>query len=65
VVTLDFNKILVLVMVWKSGLKVPLQPLKVVGNEKIGGLGRSQILGYGSGPWQSRFIYFLNMQFLR
>jgi hypothetical protein len=38
--------------------------LKVVGNEKIGGSGKSQMLGYGSGPWRSRFIFCLNMQFL-
>ncbi len=39
-----------------------LRPLKVVGNEKIGRSGRSQMLGHGPGPWRSRFI--LNMQFL-
>jgi hypothetical protein len=38
-------------------------PLKVVGNEKNGGSGRSQMLGYGIGPWRSMFIYNLNMQF--
>ena len=38
--------------------------LKVVGNEKIGRSGRSQMLGYGPGPWRSRFIFNLNMQFL-
>jgi hypothetical protein len=37
--------------------------LKVVGNEKNGGSGRSQMLGYGVGPWRSMFIYNLNMQF--
>ncbi len=39
--------------------------LKVGGNEKNGGLGRSQMLDNGLGPWQSRFIFSLNMQFLR
>ncbi len=38
-------------------------PLKVVGNEKNWGSGRSQMLGYGVGPWRSMFIYNLNMQF--
>jgi hypothetical protein len=38
--------------------------LKVVGNEKIGGSGKCQMLGYGSGLWRSRFIFCLNMQFL-
>ena len=37
--------------------------LKVVGNEKNGGSGRSQMLEYGVGPWRSMFIYNLNMQF--
>ncbi len=35
--------------------------LKVVGNEKNGGSGKSQMLRYGAGPWM--FIYNLNMQF--
>ncbi len=38
--------------------------LKVGGNEKQGGSGRSQMLGNGLGPWRSRFIYNLNMQLL-
>ncbi len=38
--------------------------LKVVGNEKNGGSRRSQMLGNGLGPWRSRFIHSLNMQFL-
>ncbi len=38
--------------------------LKVVGNEKNGGSRRTQMLGNGIGPWRSRFIYNLNMQFL-
>ena len=37
--------------------------LKVVGNEKIGGSGKCQMLGYGSGLWRSKFIFCLNMQF--
>ncbi len=39
--------------------------LKVGGNEKNGGSGRSQMLDNGLGPWRSRFIFKLNMQFLR
>jgi hypothetical protein len=39
-------------------------PLKVGGNEKNGGSGRSQMLDNGLGPWRSRFIFNLNMQFL-
>ena len=38
--------------------------LKVGGNEKNGGSGRSQMLDNGLGPWRSRFIFNLNMQFL-
>ena len=38
--------------------------LKVGGNEKNGGSGRSQMLDNGLGPWQSRFIFNLNVQFL-
>ncbi len=38
--------------------------LKVVGNEKIGGSGKCQMLEYGSGLWRWRFIFCLNMQFL-
>ncbi len=38
--------------------------LKVVGNEKQWGSGRSQRLGNGLGPWRSRFIYNLNTQLL-
>ncbi len=38
--------------------------LKVVGNEKNERSGRSQMLRYDAGPWRSRFIYSLNMQFL-
>ena len=37
--------------------------LKVGGNEKNGGSGRSQMLDNGLGPWRSRFIFNLNMQF--
>ncbi len=36
--------------------------LKVGGNEKQRGSGRSQMLGNGLGPWRSRFIYNLNTQ---
>ncbi len=38
--------------------------LKVGGNEKNGGSGRSQMLDNGLGPWRLRFIFNLNMQFL-
>jgi hypothetical protein len=38
--------------------------LKVGGNEKNGGSGRRQMLDNGLGPWRSRFIFNLNMQFL-
>ncbi len=38
--------------------------LKVGGNEKNGGSGRSQMLDNGLGPWRSRSIFNLNMQFL-
>jgi hypothetical protein len=44
--------------------RIPLRYLKVVGNEKIGGSGKCQMLGYDSGLWRSRFIFCLNMQFL-
>jgi hypothetical protein len=37
--------------------------LKVGGNEKNGGPGRSQMVDNGLGPWRSRFIFSLNMQF--
>ncbi len=39
-------------------------PLKVGGNEKNEGSGRSQMLDNGLGPWRLRFIFNLNMQFL-
>jgi hypothetical protein len=39
-------------------------PLKVGGNEKRWGSGRSQMLGNGLGPWRSRFMYNLNTQLL-
>jgi hypothetical protein len=39
-------------------------PLKVGGNEKNGGSGRRQMLDNGLGPWRSRFIFNLKMQFL-
>jgi hypothetical protein len=38
--------------------------LKVGGNEKQCGSGRSQMLDNGLAPWRSRFIFNLNMQFL-
>jgi uncharacterized protein YgfB (UPF0149 family) len=38
--------------------------LKVGGNEKQWGSGRSQMLGNGLGPWRSRFVYNLNTQLL-
>ena len=41
-----------------------LNHLKVGGNEKQWGSGRSQMLGNGLGPWRSRFIYNLNTQLL-
>ncbi len=37
--------------------------LKVGGNEKQKGSGRSQMLDNALGTWRSRFIYNLNMQF--
>jgi hypothetical protein len=48
---------------WRLSLE-PKCPLKVGGNEKQWGLGRSQMLGNGLGPWRSRFIFYLNMQLL-
>jgi hypothetical protein len=38
--------------------------LKVGGIEKQCGSGRSQMLDNSLGPWRSRFIFNLNMQFL-
>jgi hypothetical protein len=38
--------------------------LKVGGNEKQWGSGRSQMLDNGLGPWRSRFIYNLNTHLL-
>ncbi len=38
--------------------------LKVGGNEKQCGSGRSQMLDNSLGPWRWRFIFNLNMQFL-
>jgi hypothetical protein len=38
-------------------------PLKVVGNEKLGGLKFLQLLGIGLGPWRSISIFILNMPF--
>jgi hypothetical protein len=40
-----------------------LVPLKVVGNEKLGGLRFLQLLGIGLGPWRSMCILILNMPF--
>ncbi len=37
--------------------------LKVVGNEKLGGLKFLQLLGIGLGPWRLIFIFILNMPF--
>ncbi len=37
--------------------------LKVVGNEKLGGLKFLQLLGIGLGPWRSISIFILNMPF--
>jgi hypothetical protein len=42
---------------------VKSQHLKVVGNEKLGGLTFLQLLGIGLGPWRSIFIFILNMPF--
>ncbi len=47
----------------KIGIPSVMGHLKVVGNEKNGGSGRSQMLRYGAGPGRSMFIYNLNMQF--
>ncbi len=35
----------------------------VDGNEKLGGLRFSQLLGISLGPWRSMFIFGLNMPF--
>ena len=37
--------------------------LKVVGNEKLGGLKFLQLLGIGLGPWRSMSIFILNVPF--
>jgi hypothetical protein len=37
--------------------------LKVVGNEKYGGLRFLQLLGISLGPWRSMSIFVLNMPF--
>ena len=37
--------------------------LKVVGNEKLGGLKFLQLLGIGLGPWRSISILILNVPF--
>ncbi len=47
----------------KNDVNVPSKSIKG-GNEKQCGLGRRQMLGNGLGPWRSRFIFNLNMQFL-
>jgi hypothetical protein len=38
-------------------------PLKVDGNEKLGGLRFLQLLGIGLEPWRSMSIFILNMPF--
>jgi hypothetical protein len=43
-----------------KGLKLAL---KVVGNEKLGGLKFLQLLGIGLGPWRSISILILNVPF--
>jgi hypothetical protein len=40
-----------------------LKLLKVVGNEKLGGLKFLQLLGIGLGPWRSISILILNVPF--
>jgi hypothetical protein len=40
-----------------------VKELKVVGNEKLGGLKFLQLLGIGLGPWQSMSIFILNVPF--
>jgi len=40
-----------------------IHSLKVVGNEKLGGLKFLQLLGIGLGPWRSISIFNLNMPF--
>jgi hypothetical protein len=47
-------------MAVSSFLKVPL---KVVGNEKLGGLRFLQLLGIRLGLWRSMSIFILNMPF--
>jgi hypothetical protein len=46
-----------------AGVVIKHLHLKVGGNEKNGGSGRSQMVDNGLGPWRSRFIFSLNMQF--
>ena len=41
----------------------PAVPLKVDGNEKLGGLRFLQLLGISLGPWRSMSIFGLNMPF--
>ncbi len=46
-----------------TSLKLYSYLLKVVGNEKLGGLRFLQLLGIGLGPWRSMSIFILNMPF--
>jgi hypothetical protein len=39
------------------------RPLKVVGNEKLGGFKFLQLLGIDLGPWRSMSIFILNVPF--
>jgi hypothetical protein len=48
----------------QTWLSSALYFLKVVGNEKQWGSGRSQMLDNDLGPWRSRIIFNLNMRFL-
>ncbi len=62
-ITVCFCHSVYLVSYLKKG-PIIIDWLKVGGNEKQWGSGRSQMLGNGLGPWRSRFIYNLNTQLL-
>ena len=48
----------------KKKMETIFKPLlKVVGNEKLGGLKFLQLLGIGLGPWRSISILILNVPF--
>ncbi len=47
----------------QQGDEKSIPALKVVGNEKLGGLKFLQLLGIGLGPWRSISILILNVPF--